>query len=241
LKSNEEFRASVYARAEGEKLRLAAKRTKMRNASLSVAMVLVVAALAVPLARITGGGPESLTEAAITQDVIRSANRAAAMSSRMVLVVATPSGQRKAVVLEDKEQQKDFANQYKLTMDPEEGEPAAAIHSADELTAFLAGLPEAAEAVAIDYDEAFFADNDLYAMPMLLATQPDLGREESTTVQHSTIPDANIPSNLTAEMAAEEGAGAPEEHSHPMQTLPEQELLQGTGVQVLLLVPVNKG
>ena len=239
MKSNEEFRASVYARAKCEKQRLAARRLKMRNASLSVAMVLVVAALAVPLARIAGPG---LTAPDVTQDVTRSANRAAAMSSRMVLVVATPSGQREAFVL-DKEQQKDFANQYKLTMDPEEGVPEAAIHSADELTAFLAGLPEVAEAVAIDYDEAFFADNDLYAMPMLPATQLDAGREESTMAQPeqmTTIPDANMPSNLAE--AATEGATAWEEYSSPaMQSLPEQELLQGADVKILLLVPVNKG
>ena len=251
MKNHDEFRASVYARAEREKERVAARRLKARNASLSVAMVLLVAALAVPLARNARTSPDNFTTPEATQHVLRSANRAAALSSRMVLLVATPSGQTQAVVWEDwenKDQQKDFASKCRAAMNLGEGEgvpfPAMdlyqAIHSTDELTEFLAELPEAAEAVGIDYDEVFFADKNLYAMPMELPAQP-LSREEASTArpvtlptQLPTIPDGTIPDGDATEEETTPGEPA-------MQGLPEDGLPQGSDVKVLLLVPVDKG
>jgi len=261
LKSNEEFRAGVYARAEIEKRRLAL-RQKRRNASLSVAMVLLVAALAVPVVRGTRIVSDPLTAPETGQEVFRSANRAA-RPSRMVLLMATASGETKAVVLENRDQQKDFVSQYKaamhlgddddLPMTPKEEDTVLTIHSLDELIEFLAGFPEAAGSVALDYDEAFFLENNLCAMPMDLSAQP--GAEETTAAhetsapaQMTTIPDGTAPEGTTIP-DGESAADATEADTQPAETtaaaapqsLPEGTLLRGSGVKVLLLVPVNKG
>ena len=255
MKNHEQFRASVYARAEREKERLAARRLKMRNASLSIAMVLLVAALAVPVARNMRTGDEGLTAPETgqqVQQVLHIPNRAAPVR---VLLMSTASGETHAVVLENQDQQKDFASLYKAAMNLGDddslpmtpaADAASAIHSTDELMEFLAGLLEVAGTVMLDYDEAFFLDNNLYAMPMDLA--PQQGSREATTAAKAarpTIPDGTDPDATTipgmetstefteAETATDELAA--------LQNLPESELLQGADVKVLLLVPVNKG
>ena len=251
MKNHEEFRASVYARAEREKERLAARRLKMRNASLSIAMVLLVAALAVPAIRNTSTGDEGLTAPETVQQVLHAPKRAAP-SSRMVLLMSTASGETQAVVLENQDQQKDFVNLYKAAMhlgdDDSLPMPAAdtarAIHSTDELVEFLAGLLEAAGTLVLDYDEAFFLDNNLYAMPMELAPQQggSAAREE-TTIPDATIPDATTIPDAEFSTEPAEAEIAPDEPTSPaaLQSLPESGLLQGADVKVLLLVPVNKG
>ena len=254
MKSNEEFRANVYARAEREKRRLAV-RQKRRSASLSVALVLLVAAIAVPVVRGTRAGIDPLTAPETQQQVVRTASRAAP-PSRMVLLMATGSGETKAVVLENKDQQKDFVNQYKaamrlgddddLPMTPTDEDSVLTIRSLEELIEFLAGFPEAAGTVTLDYDEAFFLENNLCAMPMDLAAQP--GAEEATTAreaslpeQMTTIPDGTAPDAETSEEGTE-AETAPEETTAAVpQSLPEGTILRGSGVKVLLLVPVNKG
>ena len=260
MKTNEEFRASVYARAEREKQRINLRRQKMRSASLSVAMVLLVAAIAVPLARNMRGEPGSLTGPKITQEELHIVNPAA-LGTRMVLLVGT-----QAVVLENEAQQKEFVSKYKAAMNLGDGEdapfPAAdtakAIHSIDELTEFLAELPEAAESMKADYNEAFFAGNDLYAMPMALAPQPEntAAREAATTeaamttpaqvsampdaiIPEATIPDAVAPSN--EDVITEPGTTLEDQTIETFTSFPESELLQGSDVKVLLLVPANKG
>jgi len=255
LKNHEEFRASVYARAQHEKQRMAARRLKARNASLSVAMVLLVAALAVPLARSTRTDADHFTAPATAQEVLHTANRAAPLPSRMVLLVATPSGGTQAVVLENNAQQKDFVDKYKAAMHlgDDEGLPmtpaadtAKTICSTDELTEFLAELPEAAGAVVLDYDELFFEDNMLCAMPMDLSTQqaaePDGAvRVLPNAAQLPTIPDGTSPAEGTLPESTEPETTEEEPTVVELQTLPESRLLQGTAVKVLLLVPVNKG
>jgi len=251
LKTNEEFRASVYARAEREKQRLAARRQKTRNACLSAAMLLAVAAIAVPMARSMRGNSEQLSQAVLHQE---------ALVTRMVLLVGT-----QAVMLENEAQQKEFVSKYKAAMNLGDGEgapfPAAdtprPIRSTDELAAFLAELPEGAEAMKVEYNEAFFEGNDLYAMPMELAAQPESAARETTTtvpetastqvpavtaaiVPDATIPDAVLPSNEDI-MPAEPETAPDEWTSAALTSFPESGLLQGSDVRVLLLVPVNKG
>ena len=237
MKDNEQFRASVYARAERKKEQLAARRQKLRNASLSAAMVLLAAALAVPAIRNTRTGDAELTAPDTRQQVLHIPNRAAPV---YVLLMSTGSGDTQAVVLENKDQQKEFVSKYKAAMNLGEDDslpmPAAdtdrAIYSAEELTAYLTELLEAAgPTVLLDYDEAFFLDNNLYAMPMDLTPQQGGTPREDTIIPGATIPDAQ-----TAE--AETMAG---ETTGPAASLPENELLQGADVKVLLLVPVNKG
>jgi len=260
LKTNEEFRASVYARAEREKQRIDARRQKVRSASLSVAMLLLVAAIAVPLARMYRGPVDDITQPPVTNVVIHTVNPAA-LGTRMVLLVGT-----QAVVLENEAQQKEFVNKYKAAMNLGDGEgapfPAAdtakAIHSADELAEFLAELPEAAEAMRHEYDEAFFAGNDLYAMPMELAAQPEGATAPATTAgpasitdpmpaipnaivpEMTTIPDAVLPSNEDITTQPMDETTSDEQAAAAFTRFPDGELLQGSDVRVLLLVPVNK-
>ena len=257
MKTNEEFRASVYARAEREKQRIALRRQKARNASLSVAMLLVVAAIAVPLGRYWRGPADVITESPISKVEHHTVNPAA-LGTRMVLLVGT-----QAVVLENEAQKKDFVSKYRAAINLEDGEdapfPAAdtakAIHSADELAEFLAEMPEAAEDMRLDYDEAFFADNDLYVMPMELAVQPgSAGTQEAATtgaaaVLMSTIPDAIIPEATIPDAVSPSNADAPIEPESTfdgqttvaLTSFPDSRLLRGSDVRVLLLVPVNKG
>jgi hypothetical protein len=258
LKNNEEFRASVYARAEREKQRAAERRQRTRNACLSAAMLLLVAAIAAPLARNARGriDPVTVPETATEE---RHAVNPAALGTRMVLLVGT-----QAVVLENEAQQKEFVNQYKAAINLGDGEdapfPAAdtakAIHSTDELTEFLAELPEAAEAMRADYDEAFFEGNDLYAMPMELAAQPEAADPQATAVKAVTTQAATIPDAIVPETTIPDAARPPDEDgvtadvgettsdgqtNAAMTTFPDSGLLQGADVRVLLLVPVNKG
>lgn len=264
MKNNEEFRACVYARAEREKERIAARRLMARNACLSVAMVLLVAALTVPLARSPQPGADPRTDPALekTQDVSRSANLAGApIAPRMVLLVSS-SGKTQAVVLENQDQQKDFVSKYAAAMHMGDDEglalPASdvkTIHSTDELTQFLAELPEAAVAVTPDYDEAFFRDNDLRVMPMELSAQ-DSARDMSTTevkAAASTEPLATIPDATSAESAALPDGDDPTQATEAAETTAEQTtavpsppqagngLQLQAGMKVLILVPVNKG
>lgn len=249
MKNPEAFRASVYARAKREKERL----KKRRNTSLSVAMVLLVAALAVPLVRSANIRVDPYTVPETERQEARSANQAA-LSNRMVLLVGT-----KAVELENEDQQKDFVNQYKAALNLEEGEdlplPALdlyrAIHSTEELSALLAELPEAAGRVALDYDEDFFAGHDLYVMPMELPAQQGEVRETTTAwetaslpAQLTTIPDGDgtVPGEETSEDAAETQTEPDEATSEAApQSLPESVLLEFAGGRILLLVPVEKG
>jgi len=240
LKNPEEFRASVYARAEREKERLALRRQKIRNASLSAAMLLLVAALAVPLAR-TGPKP---TE----RQVVHIPNHAAPVS---VLLMSTASGEARGVVLNNQAQQKELMDKYKTAMNLGDGEdpsmvltaePAQTIRSNEELVAYLAGLLEAAGTVILDYDEAFFLENILYAMPMDMATQPNAdeettaARETSLPAQMTTIPDAPDAEPPTTEVGEETDTDEPASTAAP-QTLPDGSLLQASDVKVLLLVP----
>ena len=259
MKTNEEFRASVYARAEREKQRIAVRRQKMRNVSLSVVMMLLVAAIAVPLARNLRGPVDPITEPPITQEETHTANPAA-LGTRMVLLVGT-----QAVVLENEAQKKAFVNEYKNAMNWSDGEDAPfpavdtakAIHSADELAEFLAELPEAAEAMRLEYNEAFFAGNDLYAMPMELAAQPEnttaprtgatapaqpTAAPDASIIQNTTIPDAVLPSNADAPAEFVAPSVAFDElTTEAFTSFPDSRLLQGSDVRILLLVPVNKG
>ena len=262
MKNPEEFRASVYARARHEKERLAARRQKRRNTSLSLAMVLLVAALAVPLVRTLDRGEDNYT-APETEQAYHSAHRAAP-PSRMVLLMATDSGERQAVVLENSDQQKDFVSQYKSARHMRDGEDPSMtpaedtvqlICSVEELRDFLAGLPEAAGTVTLDYDEAFFLENNLCVMPMDLAAQPgDAGEIEETTTARETsapaqlttipdgtaAPDGTIPDGEPTTDACQAQTETEPASTAPPQTLPEGGLLLVSDVKVLLLVPVSK-
>jgi len=232
----------VYARAEREKERLALRRQKIRNASLSAAMLLLVAALAVPLARI---GPKP-TE----RQVLHIPNQAAPVS---VLLMSTASGETRGVVLDNQAQQKELVSKYKTAMNLEDGEDSSMIPTADtaqeirsneELVAYLSELLEAAGTVILDYDEAFFLENILYAMPMDMATQPNAeettaARETSLPAQMTTIPDGPDAEPPATDAEGETWADEPASTTAP-QALPDSGQLQASDVKVLLLVPVNK-
>jgi hypothetical protein len=236
LKSNEDFRASVYARAEREKTRLAARRQKTRSASLSVAMVLLVAALAIPITRGVRTGGVGSTAPVTEQQVLHVPNRAAPL----VLLMSKESGKAQAVALETREQNRDFAKQYKAAanLGDEDSLPMPAadtareLSSKEELVEYLTELLEASGIVTLDYDEAFFLDNSLYAMPMELAPQLNSAAREQTTIPDATIPDGE---------AVPDAETNPGETTAAAQTLPDGGLLQGADVKALLLVPVGKG
>jgi len=220
-------------------------------------MLLLVAVIAVPLARSARSNLDPITVPEnITQVEIHTVSPAA-LGTRMVLLVGT-----QAVVLENEAQQKEFVSKYKaaINLAAEEGAPfpaadtAKAIHSADELAAFLAELPEAAEAMRLEYNEAFFAGNDLYAMPMELAVQPEGATAPATTtgaaattapdasiIQNTTIPDAVLPSNENIPTEPMDETLSDEQITVAFTSFPDSGLLQGSDVRVLLLVPVNKG
>lgn len=246
MKSYEDFRAAVYDRAEREQARITARRKKLRNASLSAVTVLIVAALAVPMVRnaSTSFGPAATDR---VEEVQNSINQAGS-SSRMVLLVKSPSGETQAVILENNDKQKEFYSKYKAAMNLAEGEdlpmmPEAdtkTIHSTDELSQFLSELPKAAESAVTDFDEAFFEANDLCAMPMSLDSQTGTTAPEGTTnTLISTVPQpTTIPDGAPDETTGETTTSPDESTSlaQPTQSLPA-EALQG-GVKVLLLVPV---
>jgi len=132
------------------------------------------------------------------------------------------------------------------------------IHSLAELTEFLAELPEAAGAATLDYDEAFFLENDLCAMPLDLSAQPDAAGEpaaaketssaaqmttipDETAVPYETIPDGTAHDTEPSTDACEAETTTEEPTSMaPAHTLPSGGLLLVSDVKVLLLVPVNK-
>ena len=240
MKTNEEFRASVYARAEREKKRIAVRRQKARRASLSVAMLLVVALVAVPLARIWPPSDGTTTVPPITEVQTHTLNPAA-LSTRMVLLVG-----EQAVVLDNEAKQKEFVDQYKAAMgDGEDAkfpavDIAREIHSTDELMEFLADKPEAARAMRVEYNEAFFERNNLNVMPMGLASQPDGAHQpEETTraaAEMTTIPDMILPSDANAPTVPYDEIT----HDEMTTTDFDSELLNSSDVTLLLLVPVNK-
>lgn len=249
MKSSEDFRAAVYERARREQARITARRQKMRNVSLSAVVMLLVAGLAIPLARNTGSGANPGN----VQNVSNPANRGGS-SSRMLLLVGTESGDTQAVMLENNDQQKQFVSQYKealnlgddeaLAMTPEAADTVQTIRSREELAAYLAQLPKAVASLIEDYDESFFRENELCAMPMALPAQSDDPAAEETTVQSEataavemlTIPD----SEPTESGEPTEAAQDQTTKAQQTQSLPANEAMQNGDVKVLLLVPVNK-
>jgi len=169
-----------------------------------------------------------------------------------VLLMSTASGETRGVVL-DQDQQKDLVNQYKTAMNLGDNEdpsmiptadPAQAIRSNEELVAYLSELLEAAGTVVLDYDEAFFLENILYAMPMDMAAQPNAeettAARESLPAQMTTIPDGPDAEPPITDAEGETWADEPASTTAP-QTLPDGGLLQASGVKVLVLVPEKKG
>ncbi len=253
MKNHEDFRASVYARAQREQARITARRKKVRSASLSALMVIIVAAVAIPIVRNTSDGIDPKT--IVVPQTLQSKANKAGLSSRMVLLVGTPTGDTEAVVLDDQDQQRQFVNQYRaaLNMNEAEGLPmtpasdtAKTIHSTDELSAFLSGLPDAAELATADFDDVFFSGNNLCAMPMELPAQPEVCPEPTTEIETTSIAaQETIPDNDFTQPPMM-SITVPESNTAVATILAQNSAASNapaanSAVKVLLLVPVNKG
>ena len=259
MKNFEGFRASVYARAEARRIKIRERNRKIRNASLSFAMIALAVVMAVPLFRMTpmvDPNPNTAPDQGIVQQhTVDPARQPAEIPpSRMVLLMGVPGGgAAEVVVLDSSAKQKSFVNKYKednhmpveedLPLTPAPEAPKT-VSSIDELAEFLQELPKTNDSIqwAIsDFDENFFANNVLCCVPLDIGLTDDLAPEydlpatdqppESET-EPVSLPDAGDTDALDAD--------GEEVTLPPPPTQLAEELLQANDVKVLLLVPMNK-
>ena len=265
MKDLEGFRASVYARAEARRAKIRERNRKIRGAALGAAMVALVMAATAPAVR-NGRIFVGVEQPIVTQDhsnAPMSQPQKEAPPARVVLLMGTPDGgEAEVVVLDSSAKQIAFVDRYKADNNmPEEEDPvltpvldsaAKTLHSKEELEAFLRLLPKTSNSiqqVISEYDEEFFANNDLCAMPLdvmpaaMGAEETPEPNGEGVTEPYSneTEPETNPDTGPAAE--PETGMTQAEDQSRPPppSTTPEESMLPENGVQMLLLVPTNKG
>ncbi|MDR2752795.1 MAG: hypothetical protein LBB50_00615, partial [Oscillospiraceae bacterium] len=175
MKNCEEFRASVYARAQVRKNETAARKIKIRNTVLSVMVVAVAAAATVPIARrgrlfppATEPPPNKAQQVVVGRLQLENVR-----DKQLVAVVEKENNTPGFAVLNSSAKQKAFVRQYKtvnhlnetqdIAMSPVYGE-AKTVHSAEELNEYLDALPQSTallRQIASFYGDAFFSANDL--------------------------------------------------------------------------------
>jgi len=267
LKDLEGFRASVYARAEARRAQIRARNRKIQGAALGAAMVALVMSVMVPAVR----GRRVFVGTATEQPIVMQDHSNAPMSqqqkeappSRMVLLMGVPGGgEAEVVVLDSSAKQIAFVDKYRADNNmPAEEDPvltpvpdsaARALHSTEELKAFLQSLPKTNDSmkqVISEYDDEFFASNDLCVMPLDIMpaavgaqeiTQPG-GDGVTEPYRDETEPETNP--GVNPEIDGSE-AGMAEENMDPsrppLPSDPAEGTLPENGVQMLLLVPTNK-
>jgi len=258
LKNFECFRASVYARAQARGIQRRERRRKVRNASLSAAMIALALVMAVPVVR-TGRkfAPEAVAEPELMQEhTVESARQPGEPPpSRMVLLMGVPGGgAAEVVVLDSNAKQKSFVSQYKEDNHmPAEADPSLTaaleapktVHSTGELTEFLQELPrtnDSMQLVISDYDEDFFASNVLCCVPLDIAPADfeDLGLEEDHSAARSGQGEDETFPETTHQAAASTTLPEGETALPPPPTQLAEESLREHDVKVLLLVPMQK-
>ena len=188
MKSYEEFSASVYAKAETRRNQIRQRRSNIRNTALCAAAVVTVAAFSGAYAR--NRAPEIEYNVHEVAESEQNAHKGGGGDRPQMLVVLKDGGESKARVLKNPEDQQALIRQLK----PEESDSkisliegdseAKTIYSAQELSDYLAQLRADSLPEMEDYDEAFFAENNLCVMPMDLNT--DALHAEETTGEDAT-------------------------------------------------------
>ena len=260
MKNFEGFRASVYARAEARRAEIRERNRKIRGAALSAAMIALVMAVMVPVVRNANiFSPKGTTTAPPFIETQNHDNTAArepreAPPARRVLLMGTPDGgAAEVVVLDSDAKQKAFVEKYKLPTEealsftPVLDSAVETLHSTEELEAFLQSLPKTSDSmqqVISEYDEEFFASNDLYAMPIDIVPA-GIGVEETLPVVTETETEpvtetGPVPETETTVPAETTMEADMEPSRPPPPSKPTDEPLGENDVQVLLLVPTNK-
>jgi len=262
LKSYEEFSASVYAKAETRRVRIRQRRSNLRNTALCTAAVITVAAFSGVYTR-NRAVPE-INDVHVNEVVEseQNARKGGGGDRPQMLVVLKDGGESKARILKRPEDQQALMRQLNPVerdgrISLKEGDAEAkTIYSAQELLDYLAQLRADSLPEMEDYDEAFFAENNLCVMPMDLDTDA-LYTEETTEDDAApeelaaegilpTIPD-DTPLGGTEEDAATEldmGEGGPEPTT-AQPPFPSAEAGDAGGilkrfVRVFILLPVSK-
>ena len=182
MKSYEAFSASVYAKADTRRKQIKARNQRIRNVSVSAFCALVIAVSAVPLSRMVQ--PVVLDPLLIMEanDIQHDPYLGSTNAPRMVLL----SSDANAVLLVDHEAKQAFVSEFRQANNlcEYQGLPvipvfenAVSIQTAEELAEFIADLPQDTEAlheIIGDYDEEFFAEHDLYTMPMGIGMPAEL-------------------------------------------------------------------
>ena len=214
MKSYEEFSASVYEKAETRRQKIRERRGALRNTALCIVAVMMVAALTGTYSRDRAAinspnGPQQQ----ITNSTENAPRKIGGGDRPQMLVVVKDGGEAKARVLKNLEDQQAFVGQLspeesdgKASLKQEDTE-AKTIHSFAELLDYLKQLPADSLPEMEDYDEAFFAENNLCVMPMDLDTDEAMAGTADGATKPYTEPSAEailptIPDDM------DEGAGS---------------------------------
>ena len=198
MKNYEAFSTSVYAKAEARRKKIRERNRMISQASLCVVMVAAVAAFSGMYSRDKIKPRIVLfdTQPIVSEHVPRKAGE---KDRPQMLVVRKEGGASKASVLKNPEEQQvymrqlspeDSGSKASFTQEDTEG---ATIHSLDELLSYLELLPSDSLPDMEEYDEEFFAQNDLYVMPLDLNTD----EPETEPAAEETEPDEEAFSEVT--------------------------------------------
>ena len=260
MKSYEAFSASVYAKAETRRNQIKARNQRIRNVSVSALCALVIAVAALPLSRMVQ--PVVLEPPLTTQEnnMEHGAHLGQTNAPRMVLL----SSDANAVLLVDHEAKQAFVSEFRQANNlcEYQGLPvipvfenAVSIQTAEELAEFIAELPQDTEAlqeIIGDYDEDFFAEHDLYTMPMGIGMPEGIDfRPMLSSVEPPGEPEPAQPCENCDCVCEHYGTGEDceclpefyctcEEDAPELCQLPDNLELTRERVYLLLLVPMNK-
>jgi len=271
LKNYEAFSTSVYAKADVRRKKIRERNRMISQASLCVVMVAAVAAFSGIYSR------DKIKPRIVLNDAqpiaSESVPRKVGEKDRpQMLVVRKEGGASKASVLKNPEEQQVYMRQLspednggKASLDQENAE-GITIHSLAELLRYLELLPSDSLPDMEEYDEEFFAHNDLYVMPLDLNTddlpedafpEEDEPAEEDTaevttteyvlstttlaalpTIPDDTPGDGVVPGNADPNAAASELTTIPPFPSSDAAAADNN--AAASSVRVFLLVPVSK-
>lgn len=251
MKTSEQFYASVYAKAEAKQAQIKTRNRRIRNGSVSALCVLAVAALAVPLSRMNSVEPFPPPPTIVEQPVRRNELFLGPTNARMVLLY-DGNGANAAVLLNDQTEKQAFVDEFRKAnnLSENEGIPLApaleemiTIQSVEELVEFLTELPQDIEFLqeAIDeFDEAFFLENDLCAMPIEFDLEPEELPDEAPEAAPDALPDDG---SAYPDETDPDAAELRDPEVEPVSILDPANAVAGQGgsrVSLLLLVPMHK-
>ena len=227
MKSYEAFSASVYEKTEARKKKIRARNRMISQTALCAVMVVAVAALSGVYSR-EQIKPEIELYSMPLQIAESVPHKLGKKDRPQMLVVMNEGGESKASILKTPEDQQVFVRQLSPENDDskaslqQEAFEGTTIHSLEELASYLELLPAPAGPLPDmeDYDELFFAENDLYIMPLDLKDEPiteepaeaaEAPPEEETTAaeEGTTAEDTPEEAATEAETTAEATTAAP--------------------------------